>query len=88
MNHDVSFLHELWDSAKHFIPKKDKLQAAEVLVRVFDDHEAGIRDIDPYLNHCCCNQQVQLFGLKLAHDIGFGAGCHASVHKPNPHIRQ
>ena len=49
MNHDVSFLHELWDSAKHFIPKKDKLQAAEVLVRVFDDN-ADIGEIEESIN--------------------------------------
>ena len=49
MNHDVSFLHELWDSAKHFIPKKDKLQAAEVLVRVFDDN-TDIGEIEESIN--------------------------------------
>ena len=49
MNHDISFLHELWDSAKHFIPKKDKLQAAEVLVRVFDDN-ADIGEIEESIN--------------------------------------
>ena len=49
MNHDISFLHELWDSVKHFIPKKDKLQAAEVLVRVFDDN-ADIGEIEENIN--------------------------------------
>jgi ribonuclease D len=49
MNHDVTFLHELWDSMKHFVPKKDKLQTAEAIVRSFDDH-ADIGDIEDSLN--------------------------------------
>jgi hypothetical protein len=49
MNHDISFLHELWDSIKHFVPKKDKLQTAEQLVRVFDEN-ADIGEIEDSLN--------------------------------------
>jgi hypothetical protein len=49
MNDDISFLHELWGSIKHLIPKKDKLQAAEVLVRVFDDN-CDIGAIEDNLN--------------------------------------
>lgn len=49
MNHDINFLHELWDSVKHFVPKKDKLQTAEVLVRLFDDN-ADIGEIEENIN--------------------------------------
>jgi len=38
MNHDIAFLHDTWDSVKTFVAKKERLQAAEALVRVFDDN--------------------------------------------------
>ncbi len=49
MNPDISFLHELWDSIKSFTPKKERLQLAESVVRVFDEN-ADIGDIEPHLN--------------------------------------
>tara|TARA_B100000902_G_scaffold318951_1_gene311063 strand:- start:3236 stop:3466 length:231 start_codon:yes stop_codon:yes gene_type:complete len=38
MNPDLSFLIELWDSMKNYIPKKDRLQAAEQLVGLADEN--------------------------------------------------
>ena len=38
MNTDVAFLHDLWEGLKPFIAKKERLSAAEALVREFDDN--------------------------------------------------
>lgn len=38
MNPDINFLVEMWDSVKTYIPKKDRIQAAEHLVTVCDEH--------------------------------------------------
>lgn len=38
MNPDLSFLIELWDTMKIYIPKKDRLQAAEQLVGLSDEN--------------------------------------------------
>lgn len=49
MNPDISFLHELWDGIKTFIPKKERLAIAEAIVRSFDDY-ADIEAIEDHLN--------------------------------------
>jgi len=49
MNPDISFLHELWDSIKTFVPKKERLPVAEAVVRSFDDY-ADIDAVEDHLN--------------------------------------
>ena len=49
MNPDISFLHDLWDSIKAFIPKKERLQLAEAIVRTFDDN-ADIDTVEESIN--------------------------------------
>lgn len=49
MNPDISFLHELWDGVKAFVPKKERLQIAESIVRSFNDH-ADIETVEEHLN--------------------------------------
>lgn len=38
MNPDIAFLHDTWDSVKPFVAKKERLHAAEAIVRAFDDN--------------------------------------------------
>ena len=38
MNPDLSFLIELWDTMKIYVPKKDRLQAAEQLIGLSDEN--------------------------------------------------
>lgn len=51
MNPDILLLVSVWDSMKHYVPKKDRIEAAEHLVRVFDE-EADMgnlqEDIDTF----------------------------------------
>ena len=49
MNPDISFLHELWDSVKVLVPKKERLPVAEAIVRAFDDY-ADIGAIEDHLS--------------------------------------
>ena len=49
MNPDISFLHDLWDGVKAFIPKKERLQVAETIVRIFDDN-ADIESVEDSIN--------------------------------------
>lgn len=46
MNPEVQLLVYIWDAVKNYIPKKDRLEAAEHLVRVFDEESdlSGIED--------------------------------------------
>tara|TARA_Y100000592_G_C5360764_1_gene263573 strand:+ start:290 stop:526 length:237 start_codon:yes stop_codon:yes gene_type:complete len=37
MNPDLQLLISVWDSMKNYVQKKDKIEAAEHLVRVFDE---------------------------------------------------
>lgn len=37
MNPDIQLLLNLWDTVKHYIPKKDRVEAAEHVFRVFDE---------------------------------------------------
>lgn len=38
MSPEVALLLETWDNIKSYIPKKERLNIAEVLVRTFDDN--------------------------------------------------
>jgi hypothetical protein len=49
MNPDLSFLIDLWDSMKNYIPKKDRLQAAEQLVGITDEN-LDLSDIKENIN--------------------------------------
>lgn len=49
MNPDISFLHDLWDGIKAFVPKKERLQVAETVVRIFDDN-ADIESVEDSIN--------------------------------------
>ena len=55
-----------------------KLSEAEAL-RVLDDHDRGVRNIDADFDHCCRNQNLNLAFLKQAHDSFFQVGIHAAV---------
>lgn len=49
MNSEIELLSEVWDSIKGFVSKKERLDAAEALVRVFDEI-TGLDDIEHNLN--------------------------------------
>ena len=49
MNPDLSFLIELWDTMKIYVPKKDRLQAAEQLVGITDEN-LDLSDIQENIN--------------------------------------
>lgn len=49
MSPEVVLLGEVWDSVKAFIPRKERLQAAETLVRLFDDN-VDISDVESFVN--------------------------------------
>ena len=49
MSPEVSLLGEVWDSVKTHIPRKERLLAAETIVRLFDDH-IDISDVESYVN--------------------------------------
>ena len=38
MDPDLDFLIEVWDGLKNYITKKDRLQAAEQLITIFDEN--------------------------------------------------
>ena len=38
MNPEVALLLETWDSIKSYLPKKERLNIAEIRVRTFDDN--------------------------------------------------
>jgi len=44
MNPDVLLLVNVWDAVKHYVPKKDRIEAAEHMLRVFDE-EADLGDV-------------------------------------------
>jgi len=49
MNLDESFLHDLWDSLKPFVSKKERIAAAEAVVRAFDDY-ADLSAIEDHID--------------------------------------
>ena len=38
MSPEVALLHDTWENIKHHVPKKERLNIAEVLIRTFDDN--------------------------------------------------
>lgn len=48
MNPDISLLLELWDGMKTYIPVKDRIQAAEHLVSLTDEH-LDLAELEDYL---------------------------------------
>ena len=38
MSPEVALLYELWDKLKSHLPKKDRVELAEEIVRTFDEH--------------------------------------------------
>ena len=67
MNPDISFLHDLWDSVRAFVPKKERLQIAESIVRSFNDH-ADIDSVEEHLNEF---DSVMKTALMTILDLGF-----------------
>src|SRR5437588_1787258 len=55
-----------------------KLRQAEAL-GMFDDHDGGVGNVDPNLNHGGRDQYLNFSLLKQAHDLLFQVGLHASV---------
>ena len=49
MNPDLEFLVEVWDGMKNYITKKDRLQAAEQIITIFDEN-ADLADIQANIN--------------------------------------
>jgi hypothetical protein len=49
MSPEVALLDEMWDALKPHIQKKDRLEIAEMIVRMFDEH-LNIEDIEVYKN--------------------------------------
>lgn len=49
MDPDLDFLAEVWDGLKHYITKKDRLQAAEQLITIFDEN-ADLNNIRENIN--------------------------------------
>jgi hypothetical protein len=49
MSLETSLLGDVWDTVKPYIPKKEQLEVAESLLRLFDD-AVGLDDIDNYKN--------------------------------------
>jgi hypothetical protein len=67
MNPDIAFLHDIWDSVKPFVTKKERLSAAEAIVRVFDDN-IDISLAEDHINEF----DTQLKAALVSHlDIGF-----------------
>jgi len=66
MNPDLAFLHDIWDAVKPFVPKKERLHAAEGLVRAFDDN-VDISSAEDHINEF----DTQLKAALVSHlDIG------------------
>lgn len=49
MNSEIELISAVWDSIKGFVGKKERLDAAEALVRCFDE-STGLDDIEHNLN--------------------------------------
>ena len=48
MSPEVALLDELWDIVKVHIPKKDRVEFAETILRTFEDH-LSLDDIEEHL---------------------------------------
>tara|TARA_A100001391_G_scaffold205176_1_gene203965 strand:- start:1445 stop:1678 length:234 start_codon:yes stop_codon:yes gene_type:complete len=49
MSPEVALLHDTWESIKHHVPKKERLNIAEVLIRTFDDN-VNISEVEDHIN--------------------------------------
>jgi hypothetical protein len=49
MNPEVALMYEVWDNIKSTIPQKERLQVAESMVRIFDEH-VDISEVENNLN--------------------------------------
>lgn len=38
MSPEIALLHDTWDCIKNYVPKKERLNIAETIVRAFDDN--------------------------------------------------
>jgi hypothetical protein len=65
MNPDLEFLVEVWDGMKNYIPKKDRLQAAEQIITIFDENAdlAEIQDNINMFDSAMKNAIIGHFGL-------------------------
>ena len=65
MNPDLEFLVEIWDGMKNYIPKKDRLQAAEQIITIFDENAdlAEIQDNINMFDSAMKNAIIGHFGL-------------------------
>ena len=65
MNPDLDFLVEIWDGMKNYIPKKDRLQAAEQIITIFDENAdlAEIQDNINMFDSAMKNAIIGHFGL-------------------------
>lgn len=48
MSPEVALLDELWDIVKVHIPKKDRIEFAETILRTFEDH-LSLDDIEEHI---------------------------------------
>jgi 2,4-dienoyl-CoA reductase-like NADH-dependent reductase (Old Yellow Enzyme family) len=48
MSPEVALLDELWDIVKVHVPKKDRVEFAETILRTFEDH-LSLDDIEEHL---------------------------------------
>jgi 2,4-dienoyl-CoA reductase-like NADH-dependent reductase (Old Yellow Enzyme family) len=48
MSPEVALLDELWDIVKIHVPKKDRIELAETILRTFEDH-LSLDDIEEHI---------------------------------------
>lgn len=49
INQDISFLIDTWNSVKSFVPAKERVMAADALLRIFDDY-TDLNDVADHLD--------------------------------------
>ena len=57
-------------------------------LRIFNDHDVRVGDIDADLNHGRCNQQIKIAMAKCSHHLRFVIGLHPAVNKANTTMGQ
>ena len=67
MSPEVALLHDTWEGIKSYIPKKERLNIAEILVRPFDDNV----DISEVEDHLMEFDSVMKAAVVSHFDIGF-----------------
>lgn len=66
MSPEVALLFEVWDKVKTYVPKKDRVDVAEELIRTFDDNV----DISEAEEHYQTFDSVMKTALVSHFDIG------------------